>query len=161
MSSDYFKFQMLRKKEGKGQSHEVLKMRIKIKRKQTKMFLTRWLWNVGVSICCVLIFPADILNDFVLNLEGVAQLILFRVFKTVHFSSHLQLFYLFLSFDYLSIKKKKNVIQDLIIYIYFKTTQKHSLASTNEDREGGGANEREKKKTSERKHCRCGFCCLK
>lgn len=80
---------MLRKKEGKGQSHEVLKMRIKIKRKQTKMFLTRWLWNVGVSICCVLIFPADILNDFVLNLEGVAQLILFRVFKTVHFSSHL------------------------------------------------------------------------
>lgn len=160
MSSDYFKLQMLRKKEGKGQSHEVLKMRIKIKRKQTKMFLTRWLWNVGVSICCVLIFPADILNDFVLNLEGVAQLILFRVFKTVHFSSHLQLFYLFLSFDYLSIKKK-NVIQDLIIYIYFKTTQKHSLASTNEDREGGGANEREKKKTSERKHCRCGFCCLK
>lgn len=145
MSSDYFKFQMLRKKEGKGQSHEVLKMRIKIKRKQTKMFLTRWLWNIGVSICCVLIFPADILNDFVLNLEGVAQLILFRVFKTVHFSSHLQLFYLFLSFDYLSIKKK-NVIQDLIIYIYLKTTQKHSLASTNEDREGGGANEREKKK---------------
>lgn len=65
--------------------------------------------------------------------------------------------FLWLSFN----KKKKNVIQDLIIYIYFKTTQKHSLASTNEDREGGGANEREKKKTSERKHCRCGFCCLK
>lgn len=146
MSSDYFKFQMLRKKEGKGQSHEVLKMRIKIKRKQTKMFLTRWLWNVGVSICCVLIFPADILNDFVLNLEGVAQLILFRVFKTVHFSSHLQLFYLFLSFDYLSIKKKKMSFKiSLYIYILKQHRNIHQQVQMKIGREAEQMRERKKK----------------
>lgn len=145
MSSDYFKFQMLRKKEGKGQSHEVLKMRIKIKRKQTKMFLTRWLWNVGVSICCVLIFPADILNDFVLNLEGVAQLILFRVFKTVHFSSHLQLFYLFLSFDYLSIKKKMSFKISLYIYILKQHRNIHQQVQMKIGREAEQMRERKKK----------------
>lgn len=146
MSSDYFKFQMLRKKEGKGQSHEVLKMRIKIKRKQTKMFLTRWLWNVGVSICCVLIFPADILNDFVLNLEGVAQLILLRVFKTVHFSSHLQLFYLFLSFDYLSIKKKKMSFKiSLYIYILKQHRNIHQQVQMKIGREAEQMRERKKK----------------